>query len=675
MTKFRGLAMLALVFSGCGDDVVLSTDAAAADTGPADATSDAGNFDAGTLVQPPVPATLPSWTCRPGWRARSVEGVSVCEPAGDATECPVGEARFARDATCQPIDNCDARELPADVVYVAPGASGAGTESAPADLDVALDLEPMRPIALAPGRYLGPFNLREGATLIGRCVAETVLSAPPGEDFVVLASGEASVSHLRVEPVDTVGVAVMGELHLESVAVSGAMGAGVVLVGGTLDAQRLSIQGTSPRAARGGMGLLVQGGVARGADWFFSDNTVAGLYLQDGEVEASDVVSVAGRVVEPLIAAPSVLQLAGRMRIDGADLRDAVHTAIDVRGGELLLRSLRVDATRVTAPSTDMLSFSDGATVTIEGAFVEGRGVVFRAQEAGQLTVRDALVLPASSESTLGEHMAFGIVSTPALLERIVVRGGDEGLIAQGAFDFNIPLPGEPEPPPPPPQDPVLLTMRDVAFFNIGAMVRSSSTLTIVSPVYGSIEGIQMDQSRGVGLSTSSPELSIRDFSALNMQPSASGYGAALLISNEATVSAQRVAIQSTHDIALQVLSSSLTASDVSIHNARERPCDDDDRVCRMAPGGIALGVYSDASLELSRFELESVDLCGLQVARGGRAMLRDGRIADAEIGACIQTEGFDVSAITNRVAYEGNGTNIENTEHAIPAAPAPAGL
>lgn len=659
---------------GCGDDVVPIVDVGISDGTQSDAGTDAREADAGPTLRAPTAPEPPRWTCRDGWRSRMIEGVSVCEPAGEATQCEDGEARFAGMATCQPIDACEARPLPAGAFYVSPDGDGDGTEGAPGDLGAALRVEPLRAIALMPGRYEGPFNLPDGATLIGTCAAETVLSAPPGQESVVFASRQASLSHLSVKPVDTVGIAATGELHLDSVSVAGARGAGVVLVSGSLVAERLAIQATSPRADQGGMGLLVQGGVASGGDWFFSDNAVAGIYVQDGEVEATDVVSVASRVVEPLFSAPALVQIAGRVVIDGADFRDASHAAIDVRGGDLTLRSLRVDATRATAASTDMLSLRGGATVLVEGAFVEGRGVVFSARGLAELTVRDALVMPQSSEFSFREHMAFGIVDSPALIERVVVIGGDEGMIAQGPFDFSIPLPGEPEPPMPP-LEPVLLTMRDVAFLNVGGAVRSSSTLSIDSPVYGTVERVAMDNSRGVGLSTSSPNLDLHDFSATNMQPSASGYGAALLISGGAAVRAERVAVEGTHDIAIQVLESSLSANDVRIRDARERPCGDDDMICRIAPGGMALGVYSDATLDLRNFDIEGVDLCGLQVARRSLATLRQGRIANAEIGACIQTEGFDVSTITDAVSYVGNGTNIENTEHAIPEAPEPTGL
>jgi hypothetical protein len=78
--------------------------------------------------------------------------------------------------------------------------------------------------------------------------------------------------------------------------------------------------------------------------------------------------------------------------------------------------------------------------------------------------------------------------------------------------------------------------------------------------------------------------------------------------------------------------------------------------------GGTALGVFGGASITATRFALRTADLCGVHVGAGSAMDLATGEIAGCLLGACVQSEGYDLARLSNDVRYRDNGTNLDTT-------------
>ena len=103
---------------------------------------------------------------------------------------------------------------------------------------------------------------------------------------------------------------------------------------------------------------------------------------------------------------------------------------------------------------------------------------------------------------------------------------------------------------------------------------------------------------------------------------------------------------------------------DLRVAGTRERACAA--AACAGSGAGIALSVLEAAHVDLERFALADNALCGLQLARGGEADARNGRVVGNPVGANVQSTDFDFSRITDRVAYD-NERNLDATVLAVP--------
>src|SRR5690606_10127994 len=104
-----------------------------------------------------------------------------------------------------------------------------------------------------------------------------------------------------------------------------------------------------------------------------------------------------------------------------------------------------------------------------------------------------------------------------------------------------------------------------------------------------------------------------------------------------------------------------------AVHVLDTLPRECAETTCADAPGGTALAAIGEGVLIAEEFEVDRARLCGAQVATGGALDLRRGRIAGATVGACVQVAGYDVSRLTNDVAFADNGVNVDATDHAVP--------
>jgi hypothetical protein len=93
----------------------------------------------------------------------------------------------------------------------------------------------------------------------------------------------------------------------------------------------------------------------------------------------------------------------------------------------------------------------------------------------------------------------------------------------------------------------------------------------------------------------------------------------------------------------------------------------------RALPGGCGAAhnvMVSDAAeLELSDFVSTEADVAGILLARDGEADLESGVVSSNSIGASVQSAGFDLARLQNRVLYRDNVRNLDSGDLPIPEA------
>ncbi len=127
-------------------------------------------------------------------------------------------------------------------------------------------------------------------------------------------------------------------------------------------------------------------------------------------------------------------------------------------------------------------------------------------------------------------------------------------------------------------------------------------------------------------------------------------------IGGQVTIDRARV-----HDVASGILAvgedSIVTATDIEV--------DDIGAPCERC-GGIGLGAFEDAHIELSRFAVRRSALCGVYAAAPGLVSLDRGRVAECAVAVCLAS-GSDLSGLETNVEYRDNVSSLEARELAAP--------
>jgi hypothetical protein len=141
--------------------------------------------------------------------------------------------------------------------------------------------------------------------------------------------------------------------------------------------------------------------------------------------------------------------------------------------------------------------------------------------------------------------------------------------------------------------------------------------------------------------------------------------GAGLWLQRQSDVTVERASVDGAVYGGIVALQTRARLSDITVANVTPVTCTSPG--CLANPGGHGLVSAIEANVQLARFGIGPVDLCGAFLAFDGQLDLTDGIISDSAIGACIQVDDYDVSRLSNRVTYMGNGATIETTELPVP--------
>lgn len=109
----------------------------------------------------------------------------------------------------------------------------------------------------------------------------------------------------------------------------------------------------------------------------------------------------------------------------------------------------------------------------------------------------------------------------------------------------------------------------------------------------------------------------------------------------------------------------SLVGEDVVVSETHRQNCDEEP--CPDSTYGTGIVAANEASIELTRFASSRNALCGLQLAYGGLMDLHEGRVSRNVVGVNVQTEGFDIERLTDRVIYEENERNLDSSDLPVP--------
>lgn len=267
------------------------------------------------------------------------------------------------------------------------------------------------------------------------------------------------------------------------------------------------------------------------------------------------------------------------------------------------------------------LDVEDGAVASVTlGVFERNRDVaIFAAQAATPRTLTLEDVVVRNTESADSDRQADRVGG-----RGLGLQGGAVAQVTRGVFEGN----------------------RDIAVFVAGA----TTTLTLEDVV---------------ARDTRSRESDLR-------------FGRGLDVQDSAAVLVRRGLFEGNRDLSIAAFNAStlVTLENVVVRQTEERECADDSCVGAGAGGGI--GSYSGAHVEAGRFLVTGSALCGLQLAHGrdesgpaplgGTVELHDGEISfNAVCGANVQTEGFDLGDLQDRVIFHDNGRDLDMSMLPVP--------
>ncbi|MGF1464774.1 MAG: right-handed parallel beta-helix repeat-containing protein [Sandaracinaceae bacterium] len=140
--------------------------------------------------------------------------------------------------------------------------------------------------------------------------------------------------------------------------------------------------------------------------------------------------------------------------------------------------------------------------------------------------------------------------------------------------------------------------------------------------------------------------------------------GRGLSVQRGARMELRRGLVESNREIGVLAAERSiLDAEEVVVRLTQGPTCAPE---CTDQPPGVSLASVLGASAEVRRFELASGEVCGVQIASGGRARLSDGVVRDHPIAVCLQDD-FPLELLREDVAYVNNEVLVDSRSFAIP--------
>ncbi|MCC7542228.1 MAG: hypothetical protein IT379_38775 [Deltaproteobacteria bacterium] len=300
------------------------------------------------------------------------------------------------------------------------------------------------------------------------------------------------------------------------------------------------------------------------------------------------------------------------------------------------------------------MSIEQGGVVEGERVLIEGcRDAALSAIDPGtRLTLADVVVRDTDVELSTG-HGGRGI-SAQRASETVVTRGllernRSEGVLAAhsgthvGLLDVEVRLTRA---------RPIDRQLGHGIQVQSGARVDAERALIADSRAFG------------VVVYGAESSLSARDVAVVDTRASeADGLlGHGVQVEEHASAELDRVLVRGSRERGVVGWLSTVALRDVVIDDTRSSA------MGRLV-SGVGLSATEQATVRATRFSIGNAALCGVQVTSGSALDLEDGEIYGAEVGACVQIEGYDLARLSTRVLYRDNGVNLDSTTHPDPEA------
>ncbi len=675
----RALLATLLLLAACGGDDV-----------PADASVDAADSAPDAAITGAAPPDIPWWnaltdavdspfrqmSCREGYRTVVDDGITLCEPwpeTGRAT-CGFGDNHFPGTVACAAVGApCPSGEMPEDlpldatIRYVDDDAAAGGDGSLATPFqrisEALVGAEPGTVVAVAKGTYDEALTIPGGITVQGACAAESIIAPSFGDASAAVEMLETSrLTNIGIHPRGW-GIHANGEsVTIEGVHVEGGARYGILHTAGRMQLDRVVVQNVARSSAGVGTGILSMGVQAILSSVVVDHAATRGVELSgvQGVIDALTIVDTStpesgGEGVGIVIGLGSVTMGTNLLveRSVGTGLQIG-HTGTMVQLTNAIVR----DTTQLFGDREGQGIFVDDEAVAtlsrvrLERNFVSGIDIGRGASvQASGFLVQDIVGGSALGEGGHGVGVAND--ASASLSGGVIrdVQGG--GVVANG--------------------DGTELTLRGVWIHDIspdpagafgrGVGVQLGATATIETTL------IQSTYEIGIFVGGADTSATLRDVVVQDTQSQmAEGFGGrGLSVENAASVTAERLQIDRSHELALIVMDgeSAMSGTDVAVSGVAPRACAS--TTCPDEPFGIGLGSYYGARLDLTSFEVADSELCGLQLAEGASIDLTRGLVTGATIGACVQVDGYDLDRLSNDVEYRENGSPLESTMLPIP--------
>jgi len=654
---------------GCGGD----------DVPVADAGADAARADAGPMVAAPMPPLPPVLTpCAAGWVQSEIDGIPICEPwpGSMAPSCGDAEAAFPGEPACVALGSaCPSGEfpegLPTDVtvLYVSASASAGGDGSAVSPFDTIggamAEARTDTVIAVGKGVYDETVTLRAGVTLFGACVAETTLTSSasnPTAGVVTIAGSGVEIRNLRIADAARAGITSTGRgstATIRDLIVEDVAGFGLDLGEGAFTLRRVAIR----RTANPGL-ATVNGEVE--AQWLEVTGAGALGVLAEGSaavIRLSDTVIRAGRADGAGNFGNGVLANDGAtvegVRVAVLEMRE---TAVTVgTGARLILRDSLV--ARVLGRVRDDLrgrgvATRGGGVVDVERTTVRNSRLEAVSLLQSEVPHRLADVVIAQTGPTGNGFGGRGIAAHEgAIVEGVrvhIVDGFELGVFVFGA-GTEVSLSD--------------LVVRDIEAkasddeSGRGLNVDEGAVLTLDRALVERVRDIGVLVARGSQITAT--DLVIRD---VQSRANDGSFGRGVEVAGGSTGRFDRVLIERVREAGVIALTEGDVAlTDVVVDTVMARDCIDAGCFDGVATYGMALVTAGAGRLRAERFAVTDPFLCGALIATGGESDLSQGAIRGAEVGVCVQVDGYDLERLTDRVAFSDNGANLETTTLPVP--------
>ncbi len=661
-SRFRVFATaVTAVLAGCsGDDAPSRPDAAPDAPPPIPA----------VMVETPDPPRRPEVeSCAAGFIAVD-DGQGCVAPAVALSPCSFGEARFGDDPTCVAIGRTCGDGRFADVLpegepvrFVDPSAAAGGDGSREQPFqriaEALVDAPPRLVLALAAGDHAEAVVVPAGVRMIGACAARTRLigEAMATTGLVHTTSASVAIENLTIVPGRRPGISVQGagaSLRIYGVAIERPAVAGVLVFDGArVDANALVVTDAGA-GIDSGHGVLVAAG--------------SELNVASASILGSDAIGIAvSGGSRASISATWLAGNAGAIGIEEGSTATVVATAaianvgfgIIVRDAELELVRSFVGGTVVDSggEARAALIVSEGELHMEKVRLVDNGGTGITIIHGSHVSIADVVVRGAPmvpSNLQKGLLVAFGSTLDA---ERVAIEHYRYAGLLVSDEDTTATLDD--------------VTVSDVVpdldgQWGWGVVVQERARATMAR--------IEVERVSQLGLGASdaghidATDLFVHHLSSLANPVQTA---AAMLSGSGSELSVDRIRIEDVQGIGVMAERTGTRAvlSNVSIDRVGTLSCAE--TTCRTAGFGMGVSAVFSAALELSRFRIGGVSLCGVQVALDASLRLADGRIVSSPVGACVQVDDYDYALLTDAVVYEDNTVNLESTDLPVPKAEA----